>query len=99
MTKENNISLLHDVLFPFEPHLRFFLGGADPSGGEEVFTTHHFRADVTLLNVAVNFAGRLHRGRTLANGPRANFRLSRGEKWEQAHQGVGSADQPVQSGL
>ena len=43
MAEEDNISLLHDVLFPFEPHFGLFFCRRDAPRSQQVLAAHHFR--------------------------------------------------------
>src|SRR6267378_1494876 len=99
MPEKNHIPFLHDVFFPLQPHLRLFPRRRQTSCRQQVIPSHHFRPNETLLNVAMNRARRLHRGRALANRPRPHFRLPGREKLDQSQQIIRRANQSVQPRL
>src|SRR5260370_26630355 len=78
--EQNHISLLHDVIPPFESHLRFLFRSRDAARSQQVVPAHHFRSNESLLNVAMNLPRRLRCRRSFANRPRPHFRLARREK-------------------
>src|SRR5467141_1451074 len=99
MPEQNHIPLLHNVLFPLQPHLRLLSRRRQTPRRQQIIPPHHFRPYKTFLNVAMNRPRRLHRRRTLSNRPRPHFRFPRREKLYQPEQIIRRADQTVQPRL
>src|SRR5882724_152745 len=97
--KQNHIPLLDYIFLPLQPHLRPLPRCRQTSRRQQIIPPHHFRADETSLNVAVNRPRRLHGHRALANRPSPHFRLPRREKLDQSQQIIRRANQSVQPRL
>src|SRR5579884_3941258 len=92
-------ALLNDVILALEAHLRLLLCGGDTPGGNQIIPAHHFRADESLLDVAMNRSGGLDGRGPFVNGPSADLGLARGEELQKAHEVVGGANEAIQAGL
>ena len=99
VAEQDDVAFLDDVVAAFEAHLGFFTCGGDAARGEKIVPAHDFRADETFFDVAVNFACGFDGGGAFSNGPRADFRLARGEIRNQAHQLVGGVNQAIEAGF
>ncbi len=95
MPEQNHIAVLHDVLFPFQPHLRLLSRRREATCLEQVFPLHDIRLDEILFDVAVDRARGLLRAHPALNRPRAAFRLAASEKRNQSQQTIARLDQPV----
>src|SRR6266403_2151082 len=67
MPKKNHIPLLHNILFPLQPHLRLLPRRRQTPRRQQVIPSHHFRPNKTLLDIAMNRPRRLHRRRSLSH--------------------------------
>src|SRR5258706_10531713 len=99
MPEQNHIPFLHHILPTLQPHLRLLPRRRNAPRRQQIIPPHHFRANKSLLNIAMNLSRRLRRRSSLANRPRPHFRLPRRKKLNQSHQVIRSANQPVQPRL
>ena len=57
--EENNVAVLHHILFAFGADQTLFLGSSDGTVGNQVLKGDDLCTDEAALKVAVNFAGSL----------------------------------------
>src|ERR1700733_3468267 len=72
--EKNHVAFLHDIFLPLQPHLRLLPRRRQTPPRQQIIPPHNFRANKSLLDVAVNRSRRLDRRRSLANRPRPHFR-------------------------
>jgi len=83
-----NIAVLDDVLFPFEPHQAALARFVETAACDQSVVGDHFGADETAREIGVNRARGVQRARADGNRPRAHLVLADGEKRLQAKQSV-----------
>src|SRR5687768_5853997 len=86
------LSVLHDVVLAFEPHLARGVGGVQGPMGLVILVAHDLRADKALGDVGVDRARRFHRARAPFQRPGARLVFSRGEESDEPHRVVNRAD-------
>src|SRR6266436_7470449 len=99
MPKQNHITFLHYILPPLQPHLRLLPRCRHAPSRQQIIPPHHFRANKSLLDIAVNLSRRFRRRSSFANRPSPHFRLTRRKKLNQPHQVISRANQSVQPRL
>src|ERR1051326_5295286 len=82
-TKIHQVVVLHQVLFGFEPQFAGALCLGFTTRGAEIGEADDLRTNKALLQIRVDGASRLPRGRALANGPGPVFFASNGQKTDE----------------
>src|SRR5882757_10636535 len=95
----HHVALADDIFLPFQPQFAGLFRSRLALVGNEITIGDDFGANEPMLEVRVNDARCLRRGRSRANGPRAHFFDTRREVSLQSQQGIPAANHAVESGL
>src|SRR5262245_34306840 len=95
----HDVAFLHDILLAFEAEPAGFPRACLPLVGAVVIVRGRLGADAAALEVRVDDAGGLRRGRPGAHGPGAHLLRPRGEEGQEAEQPVSRADDAVEPWL
>src|SRR5690348_2441908 len=95
----HHVAVLHDVVLALEAHLARFLRLHLAAEPHVVVVRDDFGTNEALLEVGVDDARGLRRGRALAHGPRAHFLRARREVGLQAEQRERRADEAIEPRL
>src|SRR5690606_7961278 len=88
----HHVAVAHDVVLAFQPHFSLLLRARLAAVGDEVLVGDRLGTDEAALEVAVDHARGLRRGRPGPHGPGAHFLDAGGEEGQQPEQLVGCAD-------
>src|SRR5437762_6833599 len=91
-TKVDDVGILDEILFAFEPEFAGFLAFCFAAVNDEVLVGDHLGANKAALDIAMNFAGGFFGDSALGDRPGAHFVFPGGKKTDQIEQGVRDAD-------
>jgi hypothetical protein len=91
----NDVAVLDDVFLPFQAQLTGVATFCFAAELDEIVVGDDLGADETALDVTVDLAGGLDRGRSLADRPGAHFVLARRQEADQLEQRIGGLDETV----
>src|SRR3546814_8618978 len=99
MQKVHDIPVLHDIALALGSQLASLACLARAAQRNIIAKSDGFGADEALLEIAVDLARRLGRGRALVDGPRARLLRPDGKEGQQVEQLVSGADHARQPGF
>src|SRR5712675_3756503 len=67
MPEQNHIPFLHHIFPSLQPHLRLLPRRRNTPRRQQIIPSHHFRANESLFDIAVNLSRRLSRRRSFTN--------------------------------
>src|SRR5579871_3976973 len=97
--KVHDVAFADEVVLALEAHLSRIPSARLPAAGDVVVEADDLGADEAALEVGVDHAGRLRRGRTTPDRPGADLLRAGGEVGLQPEQAIGAANHPVQTRL
>src|SRR6185436_20895318 len=99
VTEVNDVAVLDDVILPLESQFAVIAAGSNRTAGEQMFVPHNFSTDEPAGNVAVNLAGRDHRGRIARDRPRAVLVFANRKERDVSEQIIAGADHSIEARL
>src|SRR5699024_1180646 len=93
----DNVAVFHDVFLAFTANQALGLGGGHGAAGFHILKGNNFGTDKAPLEIAVDLTGGLGSLGAPLDGPGPAFVAAGGEEGDQAQQGIGAANQPVQA--
>src|SRR6185295_138884 len=93
--KVDDVGILDEILFAFEPKFAGFLAFCFAAVNDEILVGGHFSANKAALDVAMYFAGGFFGNGALGDRPGAHFVFASGKKTDQIEQGVRGADKAL----
>ena len=97
--EQDNIAVLHYVLFSFQTYDSFLSGGAKGAALQQVFVVDYLCTDESALEISVDLASCLRSLDSILDGPGPGLFLSGCQEAHQSEQTVARADQFVEAGL
>src|SRR4029434_3948720 len=90
--KVDDVGILDEILFAFEPKFAGFLAFCFAAVNHEILVADHLSENQLALDVAMYFAGGFFGDGSLGNRPSAHFVFASGKKTDQIEQAVRDAD-------
>ena len=96
-SEQNDVAVLHNVVFAFGADFAFFASGGEAAAFEKYLVVDDFRADKPALEIGMYLAGGLRGFSACFYGPGARFGFAGGQKAHEPEKLIRSFDKSCQA--